>query len=138
MWLCGGIQCKRTRHGRLFCPCVSFVVNSVLWTGDPTRVRLKRRSRTGLSRNARTRSPWRCYGLRGCGSSAYRGRRCGRFSRDCCSSFRNFGVVIAVVPPALIGVLSSDHMHFIYVLILFAVIMVVDGFLLQPYFMRRT
>ncbi len=50
----------------------------------------------------------------------------------------NFGVVIAVVPPALIGVLSSDHMHFIYVLILFAVIMVVDGFLLQPYFMRRT
>ncbi|HET9839989.1 MAG TPA: AI-2E family transporter, partial [Candidatus Angelobacter sp.] len=50
----------------------------------------------------------------------------------------NFGVVMAVIPPALIGALSSDHMKFFYVLILFAVIMFVDGFLLQPYFMRRT
>jgi predicted PurR-regulated permease PerM len=29
-------------------------------------------------------------------------------------------------------------MRFFYVLILFAVIMVVDGFFLQPYFMKRT
>lgn len=50
----------------------------------------------------------------------------------------NFGVVMAVIPPALIGALSSDHMKFFYVLILFAIIMFVDGFLLQPYFMRRT
>jgi predicted PurR-regulated permease PerM len=50
----------------------------------------------------------------------------------------NFGVVISVIPPALIGAFSSDHMRFFYVLILFAVIMVIDGFFLQPYIMKRT
>jgi predicted PurR-regulated permease PerM len=50
----------------------------------------------------------------------------------------NFGGPIAVVFPAIVGALSSDHMRFFYVLILFAVIMVVDGFFLQPYFMKRT
>lgn len=50
----------------------------------------------------------------------------------------NFGVVISVIPPALIGAFSSNHMKFFYVLILFAVIMFVDGFFLQPYLMRRT
>src|SRR5437660_6784044 len=50
----------------------------------------------------------------------------------------NFGVVISVIPPALIGAFSSNHMRFFYVLILFAVIMVIDGFLLQPYLMKRT
>jgi predicted PurR-regulated permease PerM len=50
----------------------------------------------------------------------------------------NFGGPIAVIIPAILGALSSDHMRFFYVLILFAVIMVVDGFFLQPYFMKRT
>lgn len=50
----------------------------------------------------------------------------------------NFGVVLAVIPPALIGAFSSDYMRLFYVLILFAIIMVVDGLFLQPYLMRRT
>lgn len=50
----------------------------------------------------------------------------------------NFGVVLAVIPPALIGAFSSDSMRFFYVLILFAIIMVTDGLFLQPYLMKRT
>ncbi len=51
----------------------------------------------------------------------------------------HFGGPIALILPALIGALSSDHhMRFFYVLMLFAVIMVIDGFFLQPYFMKRT
>jgi predicted PurR-regulated permease PerM len=50
----------------------------------------------------------------------------------------NFGIVISVIPPALIGAFSSNHMRFFYVLILFAVIMILDGFFLQPYLMKRT
>jgi predicted PurR-regulated permease PerM len=49
----------------------------------------------------------------------------------------NFGGAIAVVIPAILGALSANHMRFFYVLILFAVIMVLDGFFLQPYFMKR-
>src|SRR5262245_18713966 len=49
----------------------------------------------------------------------------------------NFGGPIAVVIPAILGALSSDHMKFFYVLILFAGIMMIDGFFLQPYFMKR-
>ena len=50
----------------------------------------------------------------------------------------NFGGPIAVIIPAIIGAFSADHMRFFYVLILFAVIMVIDGLLLQPYLMKRT
>jgi predicted PurR-regulated permease PerM len=50
----------------------------------------------------------------------------------------NFGGPIAVIIPAILGAASHDHMHFFYVLILFAVIMVTDGLLLQPYLMKRT
>ncbi|HEX5434801.1 MAG TPA: AI-2E family transporter, partial [Candidatus Angelobacter sp.] len=50
----------------------------------------------------------------------------------------NFGGPIAVIIPAILGALSSDHMRFFYVLILFAVIMVTDGLVLQPYLMKRT
>lgn len=50
----------------------------------------------------------------------------------------NFGPMISVIGPALSGAFSSDHMRFFYVLILFAIVMVVDGFFLQPYFMKRT
>jgi predicted PurR-regulated permease PerM len=38
----------------------------------------------------------------------------------------------------VLGALNHDHMRFFYVLILFAVIMVTDGLLLQPYLMKRT
>ena len=50
----------------------------------------------------------------------------------------NFGAVISVIGPAISGALSDDSMRFFYVLMLFAVIMVVDGLFLQPYLMRRT
>jgi len=50
----------------------------------------------------------------------------------------NFGGPIAVIIPAILGALSSEHMRFFYVLMLFAGIMFVDGFLLQPYLMKRT
>jgi predicted PurR-regulated permease PerM len=50
----------------------------------------------------------------------------------------HFGPSVAVIFPALVGLFSSNHMRFFYVLILFAVVMVTDGFLLQPYFMKRT
>ena len=50
----------------------------------------------------------------------------------------NFGPVFAVIGPALCGAFSSDSMRFFYVLILFAVVMVVDGLFLQPYLMKRT
>ncbi len=50
----------------------------------------------------------------------------------------NFGVMISLIGPALLGALNHDHMRFIYVLILFAVIMVTDGLFLQPYLMKRT
>jgi predicted PurR-regulated permease PerM len=50
----------------------------------------------------------------------------------------NFGVLIALIGPALLGAFSSDHMRFFYVLILFAIIMVADGLFLQPYLMKRT
>ena len=48
-----------------------------------------------------------------------------------------FGPVISVIGPALSAAVSSDHMRFFYVLILFAIVMIVDGFVLQPFFMKR-
>jgi predicted PurR-regulated permease PerM len=50
----------------------------------------------------------------------------------------NLGGPLAVIIPAILGLSSHDHMRFFYVLILFAIIMVTDGLLLQPYFMKRT
>jgi predicted PurR-regulated permease PerM len=50
----------------------------------------------------------------------------------------NFGPVLAVIGPALLGAFSADSMRFFYVLILFALVMVVDGLFLQPYLMKRT
>ena len=50
----------------------------------------------------------------------------------------NFGGMIAVIAPALLGAFSSDHMRFFYVLMLFAGIMAIDGLFLQPYLMKRT
>jgi len=50
----------------------------------------------------------------------------------------NFGGPLAVIIPAILAAFSPDHMRFVYVLILFAAIMVVDGLFLQPYLMKRT
>jgi predicted PurR-regulated permease PerM len=50
----------------------------------------------------------------------------------------NFGVMISLIGPALLGAFSHDHMRFFYVLVLFAVIMITDGLFLQPYLMKRT
>src|SRR5215467_633571 len=50
----------------------------------------------------------------------------------------HFGGPIAVILPALVAAASTDHIRFFYVLILFAVIMLLDGFFLQPYLMKRT
>ncbi|HLO05948.1 MAG TPA: AI-2E family transporter [Terriglobales bacterium] len=49
------------------------------------------------------------------------------------------GAVLGVVGPALTAMFKwGDWEHPIYVLILYAVIAIVDGFLLQPYLMKRT
>ena len=50
----------------------------------------------------------------------------------------NFGVLLSLIGPALLGAFSENHMRFFYVLGLFAVIMVADGLFLQPYIMKRT
>lgn len=50
----------------------------------------------------------------------------------------HFGPVIALIAPALVGGLSGGWMRLFYVLILYAVIVVTDGFVLQPYLMKRT
>lgn len=48
------------------------------------------------------------------------------------------GPVMAFIGPALAALISGGFERFVYVLILFAVLAIVDGFILQPYFMRRT
>jgi predicted PurR-regulated permease PerM len=50
----------------------------------------------------------------------------------------NFGVLLSLIGPALLGAFSENHLRFFYVLGLFAVIMVADGLFLQPYIMKRT
>ena len=51
----------------------------------------------------------------------------------------HFGPVLSVIGPVLAAALRwTDWEHPLYVLMLYAAIAVVDGFLLQPYIMRRT
>jgi predicted PurR-regulated permease PerM len=50
----------------------------------------------------------------------------------------HFGPVPALVAPAIVGGLSGGWMRLIYVLILYAIIAVTDGLILQPYLMKRT
>jgi predicted PurR-regulated permease PerM len=54
----------------------------------------------------------------------------------------NYGPILGVLGPAAAALLSanSDEQMYriVYVLILYAIIVVVDGLLLQPYLMRRT
>jgi len=50
----------------------------------------------------------------------------------------HFGTVLGLVGPVLAAAVRwQDWKHPLYVLMLYAVIVVVDGFLLQPYIMRR-
>jgi predicted PurR-regulated permease PerM len=51
----------------------------------------------------------------------------------------HLGPVLGLVGPALVATLKwRDWEHPLYVLLLYAGIVVVDGFLLQPYLMQRT
>ncbi len=51
----------------------------------------------------------------------------------------HLGLVLGVIGPTLTAVVTwRDWKHPLYVLILYAGIAVVDGFLLQPYLMKRT
>ena len=50
----------------------------------------------------------------------------------------HFGPVMALIGPAIAAAVSGGFMRLIYVFILYAVVVVVDGLLLQPYLMRRT
>ncbi|MGH9523918.1 MAG: AI-2E family transporter [Terriglobales bacterium] len=50
----------------------------------------------------------------------------------------NFGPLFALIGPAFAATISGGFMSLIYVFILYAVIAVVDGLVLQPYLMRRT
>ena len=50
----------------------------------------------------------------------------------------HLGPIISLIGPAVAAAVSGDFMRLIYVLILYAVVAVVDGLVLQPYLMRRT
>ena len=48
-----------------------------------------------------------------------------------------FGIMLALIAPALAALFSGGFDRFLYVLMLYAVIVVADGLLLQPLFMKR-
>jgi len=51
----------------------------------------------------------------------------------------HLGPILGLIGPALAATIAwKDWEHPLYVLMLYAVIVVIDGFLLQPYIMRRT
>ncbi len=50
----------------------------------------------------------------------------------------HLGPVLSLIGPSIAAALSGNGMRMIYVLILYAVVALVDGLLLQPYLMRRT
>jgi predicted PurR-regulated permease PerM len=49
----------------------------------------------------------------------------------------HLGPVISLIGPAVVATASGGFMRLIYVFILYAVVAVVDGLVLQPYLMRR-
>jgi predicted PurR-regulated permease PerM len=58
-----------------------------------------------------------------------------------CQFIPNFGPLIAVIGPALTTLFTSQSdamMHLLYVFILYAIIAVIDGLVLQPYLMKRS
>jgi predicted PurR-regulated permease PerM len=50
----------------------------------------------------------------------------------------NLGPALTLIGPILAALFSSDPQRAVWVLCVYAVIVVVDGFVLQPYFMKRT
>ena len=50
----------------------------------------------------------------------------------------NIGLVLALIGPSIAALVSGGFNRFLYTLILYAVLVVVDGLFLQPYLMRRT
>lgn len=50
----------------------------------------------------------------------------------------HFGPILSVLGPAFAGVTSGGGMRLLYVLMLYAIIAVIDGLVLQPYLMKRT
>jgi predicted PurR-regulated permease PerM len=48
------------------------------------------------------------------------------------------GLVVALIGPAIAGALSGGWERLLYVLILFAVLALLEGFVLQPLFMKHT
>jgi predicted PurR-regulated permease PerM len=50
----------------------------------------------------------------------------------------NIGLVLALVGPSIAALISGGFNRLLYVLILYAVLVVIDGLFLQPYLMRRT
>jgi predicted PurR-regulated permease PerM len=58
-----------------------------------------------------------------------------------CQFIPNFGPLIAVIGPSLTTLFASQSdamMHLLYVFMLYAIIAVVDGLVLQPYLMKRS
>jgi predicted PurR-regulated permease PerM len=58
-----------------------------------------------------------------------------------CQFIPNFGPLIAVIGPALTTLFTAKSdalMHLLYVFILYAIIAVIDGLVLQPYLMKRS
>lgn len=51
----------------------------------------------------------------------------------------HFGPILGSLGPAITSAIYwADFFHFLYVMILYAIIAVLDGLVLQPYIMRRT
>lgn len=48
----------------------------------------------------------------------------------------HFGLVLALIGPAIAGGISGGWMRFLYVLILYSIIVIVDGALIQPALMK--
>ncbi|HKV27717.1 MAG TPA: AI-2E family transporter [Candidatus Acidoferrales bacterium] len=48
----------------------------------------------------------------------------------------NFGLVLALIGPAIAAAISGGGTRFFYVLILYAVIVVIDGLIIQPWLMK--
>jgi predicted PurR-regulated permease PerM len=49
----------------------------------------------------------------------------------------NYGPILSLLGPAVAAAISGGGMRLIYVLILYAVVVMVDGFVLQPLLMKR-
>jgi predicted PurR-regulated permease PerM len=50
----------------------------------------------------------------------------------------NIGPALSLIGPVVAGALSGNPERGLYVLIVYAIIVVIDGLILQPYFMKRT